>query len=170
MTKLKLVISRGSYNKLLETMDKANKDLREFTHQNIHLETQRRKRGFKRLPTDYKDIRRRADSLYDAVVAGRSWNCLCKKYHVASLRLEPRPNWFDNRHATAAPRLKFGVLLFKSHTRGEGRLSSEWRKIEVESIEIDVGISQTGGNGAILSSSQHTWSMGGTQPRYLQFS
>ena len=91
MTKLKLVISRGSYNKLLETMDKANKDLREFTHQNIHLETQRRKRGFKRLPTDYKDIRRRADSLYDAVVAGRSWNCLCKKYHVASLRLEPRP-------------------------------------------------------------------------------
>ena len=71
------------------------------------------------------------------MVTGKSWRCGCRKYHVASLRLEPRP-WEQDKgtdDAAGAQRLKFRVLLSKSCPSDGLDVTWKWREIEIEPVE-----------------------------------
>ena len=90
LKRIRVTLSKNVYKEILETIDRANKELREITHQNIYLEPIRRKRRSKRPLAELKLIRKHATSLYQVLVTGKSWNCSCKMLHMASLRLESR--------------------------------------------------------------------------------
>ena len=139
-----MVLSRGIYAEMLDKIDKANKDLREYTHQNIRLEPTRRRRRAKRLLADFKLIRRYATSLYKVIVAGQSWTCGCKSHHTASLRLEPRPRRLNDCCEGDISKVKFRILLSKSKPGDEPYIYSEWRELEVEPVEIDTSQSHSG--------------------------
>lgn len=76
---------------LLAQIDKANKDLRGFTHQGRILEPVRYKRRSKPNAAYFKELRMNARSLYSVIVGGGAWTCTCRSRHVANLRLELRP-------------------------------------------------------------------------------
>ena len=131
---MKLALSKNVYADLLEEIKEANRELKEFTKDSHVLESNRKKRRSKRQSVDFRLIRRQARSLYNVMVMGGSWSCGCRKYHVASLRLEPRP-WEDDKAKETTPRLKFRVLLSKSCLDDGLDVSWKWREIEIEPVE-----------------------------------
>ena len=134
---MKLALKDNIYTKLLSDIREANHELKEFTEESYILESNRNKRQSKRQTLDFKLIRRQARSLYNVMVRGRSWRCECLKYHVASLRLEPRP-WEDNKgkgNAAGSPRLKFRVLLSKKLPDDGLQFIWKGQELEIEPVE-----------------------------------
>ena len=132
MKRIKVTLSKKIYKGLLDDIDKANKDIRDITHQNIYLEPIRRKRQSTRPIAELKLIRKHAASLYQVLVTGKSWKCGCKNHHLASLRLEPRSQMLEVARANSASHFRFRVLL----STGEGgedslKTISQWQEIEV---------------------------------------
>ncbi|KAL9063449.1 MAG: hypothetical protein Q9161_009465 [Pseudevernia consocians] len=112
--RLKLALSKKIYADLLSEIKEANRELTDFTKDSYVLESNRNNRQSKHQPVDFKVIRRQARSLDNVMVTGRSWRCGCRKYHVASLRLEPRP-WEENKgtaNTVGAQSLKFRLLVW----------------------------------------------------------
>ena len=137
--RLKLALSKDIYANLLREIKEANHELREFTKDSHILESNRNRRRKKCQSIDFKLIRRQARSLYNVVVTGNAWRCGCRQYHVASLRLEPRP-WEEDEDigkddGARGPRLKFRVLLSKS-CPGNG-LDTTWRWREIEIVPVE---------------------------------
>lgn len=135
--RLKLALSRNVYADLISEIKEANNELKEFTKDSHILESNRKKRRSKRQSVDFKLIRRQARSLYNVMVTGRSWRCECWNYHVASLRLEPRP-WEENNgkdDTAGPPRLKFRVLLSSSYPEAGNEDTKKWKELEVEPAE-----------------------------------
>ena len=149
LKRLKLALSKKVYANLLEEIKEANRELKEFTKDSHILESSRNKRRSKRQLVDFRLIRRQARSLYNVMVMGRSWSCGCRKYHVASLRLEPRP-WEEDEGKDNTPHLKFRVLLSKSCSNDGLDVTWKWRKIEIEPVVTSEG--QTAG----LENDPHT--------------
>ena len=135
---MKLVLSKNIYAELLAHIDKGNNDLRELTHQNRYLEPVRHKRRSQRHSVDFKLIRRRAGSLYNVLVAGRCWKCSCRKYRVASLRLEPRPWEQDNNTALGEPKLRFRVLISKRREESNYDITCKCQEIEIEPVDASL--------------------------------
>lgn len=135
--RLKLTLKENVYTDLISEIKEANKELKEFTKESYFLESNRNKRRPKRQPVDFKLIRRQARSLYNVMVRGRSWRCKCLKYHMASLRLEPRPWEEDNGKGVAveAPRLKFRVLLSRSCPDDGLEVTWKWQELEIEPVD-----------------------------------
>ena len=132
MKRIKVTLSKKIYKDLLDDIDKANKDIRDITHQNVYLEPIRKKRRSKRPIAELKLIRKYAASLYQVLVTGNAWKCACKNHHLASLRLEPRLQMLDVARANPASHFRFRVLL--SITQGSGdfpKTTSQWQEIEV---------------------------------------
>ena len=129
MKRIKITLSKNIYKEALDMIAKANKDLREITHQNIYLEPIRRKRRSKRPLAELKLIRIHATSLYQAFITGKAWKCNCKMLHMASLRLESRPE--ANEAVDAARKLKFRILLSTSQERDTPCVTSQWQEVEV---------------------------------------
>ncbi|KAL9004774.1 MAG: hypothetical protein Q9188_002409 [Gyalolechia gomerana] len=123
MKKLRLVLSKKIYTELIAQIDKANKDLREFTHQNRFLEPVRRKRRSKRNAEFFKELRRSARSLYNVLIEGAAWSCRCKSQHIASLRLETRHR--------GLPETKFRVLLANGAPQSSDQHAWTWREIDI---------------------------------------
>ena len=125
--RLKITLSKKVYANLLEQINKANKDLREVTHQNRFLEPIRHKRRSKRNAAYFKEIRKNARSLYNVIVKGAAWNCRCKDHHFANLRLEMR-----HRDLLET---KFRVLLTSGMNQPTSSLTSGrniWTKRELD--------------------------------------
>ena len=134
---MKLALSKNRYMSLISEIKEANLQLSKFNQDSHILESNRKKRRSKRQLVDFKVIRRQARSLYNVLVTGRSWTCRCWKYHVASLRLEPRP-WEGEKgggKATEAPRLKFTVLISKSCPDDGCEVIRKWQELEIEPVE-----------------------------------
>ncbi|KAL8939216.1 MAG: hypothetical protein Q9211_002839 [Gyalolechia sp. 1 TL-2023] len=126
--RLRLVLSKKAYTELVSQIDKANKDLREFTHQNRFLEQVRRKRQSKRNAEYFKELRRSARSLYNVLIEGTGWSCRCKSQHIASLRLETRHR--------GHPDTKFRVLLANeapqsAYSNSSNQHTWTWREIDI---------------------------------------
>lgn len=133
--RLKTVLSKSVYEELFTRIDRDNKDLREFTHQNRYLEVVRRKRhGLRQPATDFKKIRRFARSLHHEVVCGKSWKCSC--LHVAYLRLAPQIEDYVDEDSR---RVRFRILLSCKSGLGSARpdtdTTSKWQEIEIEPKE-----------------------------------
>lgn len=112
-------------------IDIANKDLRDMTHQNIYLEAIRQKRRSKRPLTELKLIRKHATSLYQVFINGKSWKCSCKMVHMASLRLESRPEAIERVDRDTEPKLRFRMLLSTNQDGDSPWSTSQWHEFEV---------------------------------------
>ncbi|KAG6986644.1 hypothetical protein G7Y79_00075g099160 [Physcia stellaris] len=134
MKRLKMTLSKNAYQELINAIEKANKDLRDITRQNIYLEPTRRSRKMKRPTADIKAIRRHAASLYQVLIAGDCWKCQCSDYHVASLRLELRPQIAENSQTDADSKFLFRVLLARSRDGVAFALTNDWQEIEVKPL------------------------------------
>ena len=133
--RIKVVLSKNIYTELLAQIDKANKELREITHQNRYLESVRQKRRSQRSMVDFKRVRRHAESLYNVIVTGRSWRCRCREDHVANLRLEARPLEHINDNVASNPKLRFRILLSKPKSPAKPEILCRWHELEVEPLE-----------------------------------
>ena len=132
MKRIKVTLSKKIYKELLDDIDKANKDIRDITHQNIYLEPIRKKRQSKRPIAELKLIRKHAASLYQVLVTGKAWKCGCKSHHLASLRLEPRPQMLEMTRPNSYSPFRFRVLLCTSQGGDDPpKTTSQWLEIEV---------------------------------------
>lgn len=131
MKRIKVTLSKKIYKEALDMITKANRDLREITHQNIHLEPIRRKRLLKRPLAELKIIRKHATSLFQVFITGKAWKCSCKMLHMASLRLESRPEAIEAVNADTARKLKFRILFSTSQERDSPWVTSQWQEVEV---------------------------------------
>lgn len=111
MKRLKVTFSKSRYKELLDGIWQANRDLREITHQNIALEPMKRKRPLKRPISDLKLVREHLASMYEVVMTDKTWNCTCKMRHIASLRLEARPQTVEEVTAEIPQKYSFHILL-----------------------------------------------------------
>lgn len=130
LKRLKIVLSKSVYADLLAKIERANRDLREFTHQNRYLEAVRQKRRARgQSGADFKNIRKHAQSLHRVVIAGKSWKCGCR--HQVHIRLEPRP-W--GVMGNDSSQLTFRILFSRNDTpRGAcENLTTPWRLQEVD--------------------------------------
>ena len=135
--RFKLVLPKRIYSEWLSQIEKANRQLNQYTEGSFVLQSSRDKRHAHRHSVDFKLIRRHAKSLYNVIVTNKSWKCRCWKDHMASLRLEPRP-WEDEgekEKTNEFPDLKFRVLL--STEQEDDKLGITWngQEIEVEPVE-----------------------------------
>ena len=131
MKRIKVTLSKNLYKDILDTIDKANKELRDITHQNIYLEPIRQKRRSRRPLYELKLIRRHATSLYQVLVLGKAWKCSCKMLHMASLRLESRPNELEATNADILPTVRFRILLSTRQEEDSPWVTSQWQEVEI---------------------------------------
>ena len=124
-------MSKNLYKDILDTIDKANKDLLDITHQNVYLEPIRQKRRSKRLLVELKLIRRHATSLYQVLVLGKAWKCSCRLLHMASLRLELRPNGLETTSADISSTVRFRILLSTRQEEDSPWVTSQWHEVEI---------------------------------------
>ena len=129
------MLSKNIYKDLIAQIDGANNQLRKITKQEIDLEPVRAKRQSQRSDLDFRIVRRRAESLYNVIVAGSSWRCQCRDSHVANLRLEPRPPECTSINLAGKPKLKFRVLLSTSKSQAKPEILRTWQEVEVEPVE-----------------------------------
>ena len=131
MKRIKLTLSKNIYKETLDVIDKANKDLREITHQNIYLEPIRQKRRSKRPLAQLQLIRKHAASLYQVFITGKAWKCSCRMLHMASLRLEPRPDGLEAVNADSVPSVRFRILLSTRQGEETPWVTSQWQEVEI---------------------------------------
>ena len=131
MKRIKVTLSKHLYKEILDTIDNANKELREITHQNIYLEPIRHKRRSRRPLLELKLIRRHATSLYQVLVLGRAWKCSCNLLHMASLRLESRPNELEATNPDTLPTVRFRILLSARQEEDSPWIPSQWQEVEI---------------------------------------
>ncbi|KAL8829825.1 MAG: hypothetical protein Q9170_006005 [Blastenia crenularia] len=129
MKRLKMTFSRSAYKELLDDIRRANQDLREFTHQNIALEPVKKRRS-RRPIADLRLVRKYAVSLYQVLMTDQTWNCTCKMYHLASLRLEARPRLLENG-IDLAQRHAFRILLSVAKEVTDTTSAVRWQDIEI---------------------------------------
>ena len=131
MKRLKVTLSKNVHKEALSVIVKANKELREITHQNIYLESSRQKRRAERPLTELKLIRKHAASLHHVIIRGKAWKCSCRMLHMASLRLESRPGTVGAVSDDTAPKVKFQILLSTGQERDTQWMASQWHEVEV---------------------------------------
>ena len=136
MNRLKVTLSRNVYQGYIDAIDKANKDLRDITRQNVYLEPLRRSRKPKRPIADINLVRRHAASLYQMLIAGTAWSCQCRENHLASLRLEPRPRPEENDGSGGDFRYSFRILLARSKQPHSVETTAEWQEIVIKPSAI----------------------------------
>ena len=129
--RIKIVLSKKIYKELLDDIDKANQDLLLRTHQGRRLESSRSTNRSKRQTVDFASVRSRVKSLWDALVAGKSWRCACPNRHTASLRLDPQ-QWEKD---TLEEHIRFQLLLGRGSVTADSRFSWSNQVIEVLSSE-----------------------------------
>ena len=145
LKRLKVTLSKSVYDKLLNSIDKANKDLRDITHQNRYLEPIREKKRSRRHIEDLQLIRKHAASLYRVLIAGKAWKCPCRNSHMASLRLESRPQRSDSGLPSTYTAYTFRVV-FSTNPSLEptSQKSPQWQEVElrshIDSSEISIPI------------------------------
>ncbi|KAL8655055.1 MAG: hypothetical protein Q9226_003196 [Calogaya cf. arnoldii] len=131
MRRVKLTFSKSVYKSLLDDIRRANQDLREFTHQNIALEPKKQQRRARSAIVDLRMIRRHAASLYQVLMNEKTWKCKCGMHHLASLRLESRPQSNQNFKADAANAPAFRILLSVAKDDHETAGTAQWQDIEI---------------------------------------
>lgn len=136
MKRLKLTFSKNIYVECLQQIGKANRDLRDFTHQNVYLEAVRMQRRSKRLANDWKLIKAHAASLYKAMVQGTSLKCKCQNRHLASLRLDAGSRTEQERESLEVLQLRFRFLHFSMSKQGDGPgvIARTFQDLEVVSV------------------------------------
>ncbi|KAL8790017.1 MAG: hypothetical protein Q9195_006566 [Heterodermia aff. obscurata] len=137
MNRLKVTLSKNVYQGYIDAIDKANKDLRDITRQNVYLEPLRRSRKKRQPSADIKLIRRHAASLYQLLIAGAAWSCQCRKYHLASLRLEPRSTTTVNDRSSSDSRYNFRVMLSRSQQALSVETNADWQEIEIKPSTVE---------------------------------
>ena len=145
LKRLKITLSKSVYDNLLNSIDKANKDLRDITHQNRYLEPLREKKRSRRHIEDLQLIRKHAASLYRVLVAGKAWKCPCRNSHLASLRLESRPQRSDSGLPWTQTAYIFRVVFSTNPSlKPTPQKSPQWQEMELrshlESSEVSIPI------------------------------
>ncbi|KAL8656991.1 MAG: hypothetical protein Q9226_002362 [Calogaya cf. arnoldii] len=139
MEKIKMTLRKRIYKELLDDIDRANKDLQEHTQQGIALEPMKRKRRSKWPITELKLIRKHAASLYQVLMNENVWKCSCKTHHMASLRLEARPQTSEEVRTSRPPDYVFRVMITVSDHADTSGVAMRWEEIEViPSVGIQV--------------------------------
>ena len=131
MKRLKVALLRNSYKDLLEATERANRYIRDITHQNIYLEPFRQKRHSKLSKRPLKNIRTtrtQAASLHRALTCKRVWVCPCKNSHVASLRLEPHAQGMEPDDSSL---FRFHMVFSTKQSPQHGPTLSSWQEVEV---------------------------------------
>lgn len=129
LKRLKLTLSKPIYERLLDEINRANKDLREITHQNVYLEPHRKKRRSKRPMSELGTTRAHARSLHNVLIMGTKWKCRCRNHHTTSLRLD-----IEDPSAGSILRQKFRILM-SSTVQHDNKLSRVgWQEFEVVPI------------------------------------
>ncbi|KAL8844629.1 MAG: hypothetical protein Q9176_001141 [Flavoplaca citrina] len=136
--RIKIVLSKKIYKELLNDIDKANQDLLLRTHQGRRLESSRSTSRSKRQTVDFASVRSRVKSLWDALVAGKSWRCACQNHHAASLRLDPQ-QWEKD---TLEEHIRFQVLLNRRPLKPDTDASWNNQVIEVLSSKALKAVEQ----------------------------
>ena len=132
LKRLKITLFKNVYLRLIEDIDKANKDLREISHQTICLEPIRTKRRSKVPIADLKLTRARARSLHDILVTGKAWRCRCQPDHVISLRLD-----IENSNTSGLRREEFRFLVSKGKDSAERSSEIGWLEFRMVTIVED---------------------------------
>ena len=138
MKRLDLVLFQKKYHEMLDMIEKSNQDLGDFTRASKDLETIRRRRRTKCPHESFKSIRQQAKSLYNALIEGKSWSCMCKNNHAVGLRLEPLMVGMENSTAQTALQSRFRILVSRPLARPQSQsfdpeeLPCEWRELDVE--------------------------------------
>ena len=133
MKRIQVTLSKKIYGEILDTIDKANKQLRDITHQNLYLEPSRQKRRSGRRLAQLKLIRKHAASLHQVLITGKAWRCSCRILHLASLRLESRTDTFEAVSVDTVQEMRFRILL-STRQEEESRQAVSWRYEEVDII------------------------------------
>ena len=131
LKRIKFTLLKNVYSEILNVIDKANKDLRDITHQNVYLEPIREKRRSKRPLAQLKLIRKHATSLYQILVTGKTWKCSCRMLHVASLRLESRPDVLEAANAESVRKVRFRILVSRRQDEKSPQATFEWQEFEI---------------------------------------
>ena len=131
MKRLKVTFFKDANQSLVVKIEKANKDLRELTRQNIYIEPKRKSRRSKKVAAELGLIRRHATSLYQIFIAGKAWKCRCRDLHCASLRLESRSQASATIAQECEPKLKFRILLATTQPSVSSPIALKWQEIEV---------------------------------------
>ncbi|KAL8776139.1 MAG: hypothetical protein Q9213_008379 [Squamulea squamosa] len=131
MEKIKLTLRKRIYKELLDDIDSATEKLQKMTQQEMFLEPMRRKRRSKRPIAELKLIRKHAASLYQVLMNDKAWKCSCKSHHMASLRLEARPQTSDKASWCTPQDYVFRILMTVPDGNGASGATARWEELEV---------------------------------------
>lgn len=131
MKRLKLTFSKNAYKELIDGIRQSNRDIREVTHQHISLEPTKRKRRSRRPITNLRLIRAHATSLYQVLMNESAWKCRCKLDHLASLRLEARPQTVEEARADMDQKHVFRILTSVTKDVDGTSETAQWEDIGI---------------------------------------
>ncbi|KAJ9646305.1 hypothetical protein H2204_000968 [Knufia peltigerae] len=136
LKKFKDIFSKSIYNELLSKVEGANGALKTLVEQSRRRETTRKLRVYKRKPLlKYRNARKHAANLYNAIVNGAYWTCPCRASHCVHLRIEPQSlDEDESKYQTQECLLPKLRMVFASKSTSTAKPSWYWQ--EVETIPI----------------------------------
>ena len=124
----KLMLDKEVILEGLDEIERMTKFLHQTVTESARLEPSRRKKRAKGASDAIKAVQKQATSLYNAFFWGNYWNCLCRRHHVASLRLDK----CGHCNLNTAPMFNLRVTLSEGILEGCRRKGTVWRDLEVE--------------------------------------
>lgn len=138
--KVKDILSKSVYVDLLSKIENANSSLRTLV-ENSHRHGHRRNNGIsKKLRLEYKEARKHAVNIYNAVVCGKHWKCPCKEWHCVHLRIESDllEERTDQDSAASPPKFR---MAFSTKARDPSKtLPWYWEEIETIPERINIPV------------------------------
>ena len=151
MKRLSVVFAERTFKDMLASIERENKVLEDLARVSRELEPIRQDRRALCPHELFQRIRKRAASLYRAIVTGDAWQCNCRTDHTASLRLDHRPQDFVIRREDGVLEQGFRMFLTKRcPSVAGGRYTPktlEWKEIEVCTVEVEPNAEITFGSG-----------------------
>ncbi|KIW09891.1 hypothetical protein PV08_11992 [Exophiala spinifera] len=132
LRKFKDIFSKSVYNELLSKIENANGALQTLIEQSRRRETTRKHRVFKKKPLlKYKNARKHATNIYNAIVHGTCWPCPCSESHCVHLRIEPQAlDEDDLKHQTQEAFVPKIRMVFTSKIPSKGTPLWYWQEVE----------------------------------------
>ena len=135
--RLKVVLSRTIYDEHVESIRRANTEIRDIVHQNLRLEDPRRRRKLpKAVIHHYSRARRHARSLHKVLMGSGCWQCNAQCRHVANIRLECKDSTLSSgTQSSEATRINVLLALSTKCAPPEASDAFQWKELAIEPVQ-----------------------------------
>ncbi|KAL3473402.1 hypothetical protein BJX99DRAFT_261331 [Aspergillus californicus] len=128
--KFRKILSKAVYEDMIDRIDKANQILKTLSEQSQQLDQARARPRWRKGLKRHRDGRRHARALYDILVQGQGWKCMCRDNHTVYFRLDAS-TIRDPRDTKQGCQPRF-LMMLSARNESQTNCNRKWHEIELQ--------------------------------------